>query len=135
MASNTILYGLTNMLIGLLLYVAFSTYVPEYLDSIGMECTEGDGLTCSTFLEFAAVVSLIIAAVGLGQVFYWAIFERGKDVQVSVSSRIDANAGTAPPKGFRICPECNLANEPGAKFCCECGTSLAKSSRQGMDKS
>ncbi|MEM0437707.1 MAG: zinc ribbon domain-containing protein [Candidatus Micrarchaeia archaeon] len=131
MASNTILYGAANILIGLLLYAAFSTYVPEYLDSMGMPCTKGDGLTCSTFLDFATAVALIIGVVGLGQILYWAIFERGRDVQVSVSSRLDASARTEPPpKGFRICPECNLANEPSAKFCSDCGAPLAKGNKR-----
>ncbi|MCX8205677.1 MAG: zinc ribbon domain-containing protein [Candidatus Micrarchaeota archaeon] len=127
MVSNTILYGLANIFIGVLLYAAFSTYVPGYLLEMGMPCTSGEGLTCSAFLGIAETVSLIISVVGLGQLVYWAIFERGKDVSVSVSSSIDARARTEPPpRGFRICPECNLANDTTAKFCKECGAQLVK---------
>ncbi|MGC8913761.1 MAG: zinc-ribbon domain-containing protein [Thermoplasmata archaeon] len=118
MSRQILFYGFVNLVLGIILFVSFTLYIPDIISSLNVDCTGEEILSCGGLLNIVKMVSILVSIVGLIQILYWVFFEREK-------KELQLTAQTSPGK-FKVCPECNSTNDLSAKFCTECGHQLKK---------
>jgi hypothetical protein len=123
MGRQMLFYGLLNLFLGIILFVVFTLYLPPLIGSVGIDCKDEGLFTCGGLMPLVTNVTIMVSVIGLAQILYWIFFEKDKE---DVTVKATAAAGGMAPGKFRVCPECQMSNDPVAKFCTECGYDFSK---------